>query len=68
MYKTKTVLAYWDYNRSYDCNSVIVLATDVSSNSNRLEWVQKRIDEQNVLAHPTRIESQVIKKATGQQL
>jgi len=27
MYKTNNILAYWDFNRSYDCNSVIVLAT-----------------------------------------
>ena len=27
MYKTKNVLAYWDYDHSYDRNSVKVLAT-----------------------------------------
>ena len=27
IHKTKNVLAYWDYDRSYDRNSVIVLAT-----------------------------------------
>jgi len=27
MYKTKNILAYWDYDRSYDRNSVIALAT-----------------------------------------
>ena len=29
MYKTKDVLAYWDYDRSYNHNMVIVQATDM---------------------------------------
>ena len=36
MYKTKDVLAYWDYDRSYDRNLVIVQATEVMPRATNL--------------------------------
>ena len=39
MYKTKNVLAYWDYDRSYDRNSVIALTTDITGNGLKARYM-----------------------------